>query len=66
MIHRRSKPRAASTSSLHDPLASTECPEEHDVFQGALKIGQIYKRGRALRPEGQLIRTLNGVPRWLW
>jgi hypothetical protein len=27
-----------------------------------LKIGQIYKRGAAIRPEGQWIWTLNGVP----
>ena len=36
--------------------------DDHDVFHGALRVGQIYKRAAALRPETQWIWTLNGVP----
>jgi hypothetical protein len=37
-------------------------PGAYDVFHRALRIGQIYKREAALRPEGQWIWSLNGVP----
>jgi hypothetical protein len=44
------------------PRNADDSSEDYDVFHGALKIGQIYKRVAAIRPEGQWIWTLNGVP----
>jgi hypothetical protein len=37
-------------------------PGAYDVLSGALKVGHIYKRGTALRPETEWTWTLNGVP----
>ncbi len=36
--------------------------EDYNVFHRTLRVGQIYNRGAALRPETQWIWTLNGVP----
>jgi hypothetical protein len=41
---------------------SPGAPDEYDVMHGELKIGQIYKRKVALRPEAQWLWALNGVP----
>ena len=37
-------------------------PGDYVVLSGALKVGQIYKRGTALRPETEWTWVLNGVP----
>jgi hypothetical protein len=42
--------------------ASTEADDNYDVVHGELKVGQIYRRKAALRPEAQWLWALNGVP----
>lgn len=36
--------------------------DEYHVLHGELRIGQIYKRKVALRPDSQWLWALNGVP----
>jgi len=36
--------------------------DDYHVLHGELRIGQIYKRKVALRPEAQWLWALNGVP----
>jgi hypothetical protein len=42
--------------------AGAEATDDYHVMHGELKVGQIYKRKAALRPEAQWLWTLNGVP----
>ena len=37
-------------------------PGEYDVFHGALRVGQIYKRAAAHRPDTEWTWIFNGVP----
>ena len=36
--------------------------DDYHVMRGELKVGRIYKRKVALRPEAQWLWALNGVP----
>jgi hypothetical protein len=36
--------------------------DDYNVFHGDLRIGQIYKRKAALRPEAQWLWVMNGLP----
>jgi hypothetical protein len=36
--------------------------DDYYILHGELRIGQIYKRKVALRPEAQWVRALNGLP----
>jgi hypothetical protein len=36
--------------------------DDYNVIHGDLRIGQIYKREAALRPETQWVWALNGLP----
>ena len=42
--------------------ASSETGDDYQVMHGELKVGQIYRRKAALRPEAQWLWALNGVP----
>ena len=42
--------------------AGAEATDDYHVMHGELKVGQIYKRKAALRPEAQWLWALNGVP----
>jgi hypothetical protein len=42
--------------------AGAEASNDYHVMHGELKVGQIYKRQAALRPEAQWLWALNGVP----
>ena len=42
--------------------AGPEANDDYHVMHGELKVGQIYKRKAALRPEAQWLWALNGVP----
>jgi hypothetical protein len=42
--------------------AGAEATDDYHVMHGELKVGQIYKRQAALRPEAQWLWALNGVP----
>ena len=42
--------------------ASGEADDDYQVTHGDLKVGQIYRRKAALRPEAQWLWALNGVP----
>jgi hypothetical protein len=42
--------------------AGPETNDDYPVMHGELKVGQIYKRQAALRPEAQWLWALNGVP----
>jgi hypothetical protein len=37
-------------------------PGDYDVLSGAIRIGQIYKRAAAHRPDTQWAWVFNGVP----
>jgi hypothetical protein len=39
-----------------------ESTDDYNVLHGELRVGQIYKRKAALRPESQWLWALNGVP----
>jgi hypothetical protein len=42
--------------------AGAEATDDYCVMHGELKVGQIYKRKAALRPEAQWLWAHNGVP----
>jgi hypothetical protein len=42
--------------------ASGEADDDYHVMHGELKVGQIYRRKAALRPQTQWLWALNGVP----
>jgi hypothetical protein len=46
-------------SLVLDPIA--EGADNYHVLHGELKVGQVYKRKAAIRPETQWLWALNGV-----
>jgi hypothetical protein len=66
MTHRPSQSRARQIhlrfmTLLLQPNADGS-PGDYDVFHGALRVGQIYKRAAAHRPDTEWMWVFNGVP----
>ena len=43
-------------------IPKADVVDDYHVLDGELRVGQIYKRKAAIRPEAQWLWALNGVP----